>query len=157
MKSVVKTCSAFSLVELMIVVAILGILAAIVFPEFQGHTQRAKEAAAKDNLRTFREAIQRYSIEHNDVAPGYQNNDPSTIPTNLFLISQLVGKERYMKEIPNNPFNNKHNIMIILHNESFPLSPVLTNTTGWIYQPATCTIRLNWPGIDSEGVKYYDY
>ena len=38
----------FTLVELMIVVAILGILAAIVIPEFQGLIQQAKEAAAKD-------------------------------------------------------------------------------------------------------------
>ncbi|RKY11715.1 MAG: hypothetical protein DRP65_03460, partial [Planctomycetota bacterium] len=47
---------AFSLVELLIVVAILGILAAIVVPEFQTYTQQAKEAAAKDNLRILRNA-----------------------------------------------------------------------------------------------------
>jgi hypothetical protein len=29
--------------------------------------------------------------------------------------------------------------------------------TGWIYKPATETIRLNWPGNDDEGTRYYDY
>ncbi|HPO70162.1 MAG TPA: prepilin-type N-terminal cleavage/methylation domain-containing protein, partial [Anaerohalosphaeraceae bacterium] len=55
----------FTLVELMIITAILGILAAIVFPEFQGHIQRAKETQAKANLRLLREAIERYAADHN--------------------------------------------------------------------------------------------
>ena len=61
----------FTLVELMIVVAILGVLAAIVLPEFAGHIQQAKESAAKDNLRILREAIERYAADHNGVPPGY--------------------------------------------------------------------------------------
>jgi len=43
--------------EMLIVVAILGILAALVLPTFQGHIQQAKESAAKDNLRILRNAI----------------------------------------------------------------------------------------------------
>ncbi|MHC4236894.1 MAG: type IV pilin protein, partial [Planctomycetota bacterium] len=49
----------------MIVVTILGSLAAIVIPEFSGHIQKAKESAAKDNLRILRQAIERYAQDHN--------------------------------------------------------------------------------------------
>ena len=49
---------AFTLVELMIVVAILGILAAIVIPEFQSHSEQASESAAKETLRTIRQQIE---------------------------------------------------------------------------------------------------
>ena len=49
---------AFTLVEVLIVVAILGILGALVLPTFRGHIIEAKEAAAKDNIRIFRNAIE---------------------------------------------------------------------------------------------------
>ncbi len=68
---------AFTLVEILIVVAILGILAAIVLPTFQDHVQQARESAAKDNLRILRNAIEVYAAQHNDVPPGYPNDDQS--------------------------------------------------------------------------------
>ena len=158
MKSVVKTCSAFSLVELMIVVAILGILAAIVFPEFQGHTQRAKEAAAKDNLRILRQAIERYAAEHNGVPPGYQNNDTAQKPNYLYAFGQLTyGPSACISDLPKNPFNRHKAFLVISDTGAFPTEPTLPTIYGWIYKPATRTIRLNWTGTDSEGVKYFDY
>ena len=62
---------AFTLVEILIVVAILGILATIALPTFQSHPQEAKESAAKDNLRILRNAIELFTAQHNDVPPGY--------------------------------------------------------------------------------------
>ncbi|GAH74356.1 unnamed protein product, partial [marine sediment metagenome] len=67
---------AFTLVEILIVVAILGILAAIVIPQFQAHSQEAKEAAAKDNLRILRNAIELYAVQHGGVPPGYPADNP---------------------------------------------------------------------------------
>lgn len=64
---------AFTLVELMIVVAVLGILAAIAVPAFQGHAARAKKSAAKDNLRMLRTAIGLYTSQHDNLTPGYLN------------------------------------------------------------------------------------
>ncbi|MHC4575646.1 MAG: type IV pilin protein [Planctomycetota bacterium] len=53
----------FSLIELIIVVAILGIVAAIVVPQFQSHTAQARESAAKKNLRVLRTAINLYAAQ----------------------------------------------------------------------------------------------
>lgn len=54
----------FTLVELLIVVIILGILAAIVVPQFASSTDDAQDAAVETNLQNLRSAIQFYRQEH---------------------------------------------------------------------------------------------
>ncbi len=150
---------AFSLVEVLIAVAILGILAAVVVPTFQEHAQRAKESAAKDNLRIFRNAIELYAARHDGIAPGYMNSDPSQIAGRVFLEVQMVMPEwgKYLSELPENPFNGISKVEVLQDDEDFPAAPVDTDVYGWIYKPATKTIKLNWPGTDSVGIAYFDY
>ena len=136
----------------MIVVSILGILAAIVLPEFQNHQQIAKETQAKANLKLLREAIERYALDHNGVAPGYLNNDITITPTTLIVIVHLGS---YLNSIPRNPFNNLHTILVLRDFEVFPDSA--NNISGWIYQPINKTIKLNQTGLDNGGIRYYDY
>lgn len=155
-----KSTIAFTLVELMIVVAILGILAAIVLPEFQSHSQKAKEAAAKDNLRILREAILRYAAEHNDVAPGYPGNDPSSTPNNLAFNAQMITNKTYLSGHTKNPFNNVTYIRVLTNDQILneaTAATIPTATFGWLYHPASKTIKLHWSGTDSEGKKYFDY
>lgn len=147
---------AFALAEILIVVAIIGILAAIVLPEFQDHVQQAKEAAAKDNLRILRNAIELYAHQHNGVPPGYDGNDPSTTPLYIFFVSQLVLAGDYLPKLPENPFNGEILVKMIGNAEDFPTEPV-EPYNGWVYQPATKTIKLNWEGTDTAGVAYFDY
>jgi general secretion pathway protein G len=152
--------AAFTLIELMIVVAILGILAAIVLPEFQSHTQQAKEAAAKDNLRILRDVIERYAIDHNGVPPGYLNDDPTQTPSGIRFFIQITKNNKYMTDMPKNPFNNRYQTCIVNDNDSFPTSAVTVSEGGgygWIYQPSTKMIKLNKDGVDSEGIPYLNY
>ena len=145
----------FSVTELIIVVAVLGIMAAIVVPQFQSNSTQAKKAVAKDSLRVLRSAIELYTAQHNDVPPGYSNNDPLTSPTSLNFYQQMVVDRIYLLKIPKNPFNNLKKIRMIGNNEPFPQNP--TDGYGWVYQAATKTIRLNWPGSDSDGIRYFEY
>ena len=161
--------SGFTLVEILIVVAILGILAAITIPAFQGHILEAKESAAKTNLQILRNVIGVYATQHKDIPPGYF--DGELIPS-FMLYPQLTSytdiegsatstKSQnfpygpYLKKIPENLFNNKTTIKILADSESFP--ETADGSFGWIYKPANKTIRLDWPGTDSEGIYYYDY
>ncbi|MFC1739155.1 type IV pilin protein [Planctomycetota bacterium] len=160
---------AFSLYELIIIVAILGILAAIAVPQFQNHSQQAKESAAKDNLRILRNAIEIYTAQHNSTPPGYYNDN--LLPAGLFypqlsaytdIAGNAIGSPAenhpygpYISEIPENPFNKKASITILENAENFPT--VADGSSGWVYKPATKQIRLNYPGTDSEDNAYYDY
>ena len=161
---------AFTLVEVLIVVAILGILAAIALPTFHGHTVQAKEAAAKDNLRILRNVIEIYAAQHNGVPPGCYNEELGSF---LFTIQMIYSTNAsgqasgmpvkndthplgpYISAIPLNPFNNLRIVKVLEDNEEFLTDA--TGTFGWIYKPSTKTIKLNWNGTDTEGVPYFDY
>ena len=163
----------FTLVELLIVVSILGILAAIVLPEFSGHIQQAKESAAKDNLRLLREAIERYTADHNGVPPGYANGNTSSNALDTFFIIQLkiytslnseisISKSNvycygpYLNEFPTNPLNGKSNVYVLANaTTTFPESP--PDNYGWIYAPSIKKIRLAYNETDSEGNSPYEY
>ena len=139
----------------MIVVSILGIMAAIVMPMFQGNIQKAKEAAAKDNLRILRTAIEAYAARNNGIPPGYPNNDTTRSPDFVAFMYSLIGTPQYLKKIPRNPFNDSLVATTIENGDSFPAAA--DGSTGWIYQPATKNFRLNYPGTDSKGVSYFEY
>ncbi len=168
-----NTKKAFSLIEVMIVVAILGILAAIILPDLRGHTQKAKETAAEDNLRILRNTIEIYAAQHNDVPPGYAGGDTSKAPSPLQFVMQIgmqtdksgnikpgpdaVGYNLgpYLGKTPTNLFNGRWTITFIGDNENFPNDA--PDSGGWVYKPATKIVKIDYPGTDSQGVRYYDY
>lgn len=145
---------AFSIVEILIVVAVLGILAAIVLPELRSHSLKAKEAASKENLHILRNAIKLYVAQHNGVPPGYIGDDPSLAAIDALLPIKIVNQQ-YVGAMPTNPFNELTTVNAIQDVEEFPAQP--TGEYGWIYKPKTKTIKIDWPGTDSSRVPYFNY
>jgi general secretion pathway protein G len=60
----------FTLIEILIVVIILGILAAIVIPQFANASTEAKKSSLKTTVQTLRSQVALYKLQHNDKLPG---------------------------------------------------------------------------------------
>lgn len=54
----------FTLIELLIVVAIIGILAAIAIPQFAAYRQKAFNSAAQSDLKTIKTSVEGYYTEY---------------------------------------------------------------------------------------------
>ena len=60
---------AFTLIEILIVVVILGILAAIVIPQFSDASTEANNASIRSQLQTLRGQLELYKVQHSDTYP----------------------------------------------------------------------------------------
>ena len=74
----------FTLVELLVVLAIIGVLLGIALPRYFGSEDRAKEAVLKENLYRMREAIQHYYA------------DKGKYPEQL----EALAAEKYLRAVP---------------------------------------------------------
>lgn len=61
---ILKNPKGFTLIELLIVVAIIGILAAIAIPQFSAYRQKAYNSSAQSDLRTTRTLLEAYYVEN---------------------------------------------------------------------------------------------
>jgi type IV pilus assembly protein PilA len=71
--------SGFTLVELLVVMLILGILAAIAIPTFFNQRDKARDSAAKENVRTAQTAMETFAIDHQGKYTGAAATDLSAI------------------------------------------------------------------------------
>jgi general secretion pathway protein G len=65
----------FTLVEILIVVIILGILAAIVIPQFSAASNDARESSLVSDLQTLRSQLELYKVQHMDHYPNETSAD----------------------------------------------------------------------------------
>ena len=106
-----KKQSAFTLIELLIVVVILGIIAAIVVPQFSIATDDARLSTLRTNLATVRSQLQLYKLEHQDNFP----TDNTTFEAQLTAKTDAAGAAGtdygpYLMMIPENPFTGTRDI-----------------------------------------------
>ena len=91
-----KNGNAYTLLELMIVVAMMGILLAIAVPKLSAMVHRSKEGATKTNLSGIRSALQIYFADNEGIYPED-------------ALASLTATGKYMEKIPAaNIFNTFH-------------------------------------------------
>lgn len=69
----------FTLVELMIAVAIVGILTSVGYPSYQSHVRKAKRVEAQGALVSFATAMEQWRVENNSYKAGSDGTDMSQI------------------------------------------------------------------------------
>ena len=96
MKATVR--KGFTLIEILIVVIILGILAAIVIPQFTNASKDAKEASARTLIQTIRSQVELYKLE--------QAGPPTLTTVDAYwdpMLNETGGKGPYLQTAPVNP------------------------------------------------------
>src|SRR5439155_8733943 len=137
--------SAFTLIEVLIVVVIMAILAATIIPQFTDSTKDAKSSTATFNLATLRSQIQLYRTQHTGVNPAGTLIEltKSTDGTGAQGSGAAYPFGPYLRAIPANPFTNANAVKVIT-NDPAAAGDVSSGTTGgWLYNVTTGNIWLD--------------
>jgi len=150
----------FSLVELLIVVTMLAIIAAIAVPQFLDASEDARESALATDLQMLRRQAQVYKMQHGGRGPHLDENDQLDKDN---LSARLTGRTTpegkldangtygpYMKQWPINPFCTGATAGQVVFGTD--TSPPRDGSAGWYYNTKTCVISPN----SEKGGKAFD-
>jgi len=147
-KSYVPRRSAFTLVEVLALVAVILILAATAVPRFSSPDTRAKDTALNFNLNTIRSQIATYKNQHGGIAPqlsqfAAQMTRP-TSPKGLLEGRNLTCGPYFQGQIPANPFNGS-NILAAVAKPGWAPKAAVPGRAGWLYDETTGALYPNNP------------
>jgi len=140
MRKLDRRQSGFTLLELIIVIAIIGILATIAMPALKNMPVRAKESVLKTNLRTLRDMIDQYY------------GDKGRSPTAL---DDLVS-EKYVRALPIDPMTKSSATWIPVYEEIDPDHPPAETETD-PSKPGIVDVHSGMPGNALDGTPYKDW
>ncbi|MEM6750110.1 MAG: type II secretion system protein [Planctomycetota bacterium] len=150
---------AFSLIELIIVIVIIGVIAGMAIPRLSRGASNAGAAALRGDLAVLRSAIEQYRAEHEGTLPDVTNFvDQLTRYSNLagdtFADAPNTGTGiiygPYLREVPPVPVGSKKGIRVVEDSSAA--------TTGWLYDPTTGAISADLgTETDNDGVQYSTY
>jgi len=118
----------FTLIELLIVMALLGVLVAVMLPKYQDLTPEAKLVASQQNLQTIQSAILIYAAK---------NSTTGGLPDSIGALIDYFPRRR----IPVEKIGNHSGVV----NDAQATDNLVscTNAGGWLYNPTTGTVWVN--------------
>ena len=140
---------AFTLVEVLIVIIIMAVLAAVIIPQFSAAGEDAKLTAMRHTLHTIRSQIEKYRLEHKGRPPGaidsrglFQLLDKTNADGAVGSGPDFVYGPYLWNEFPANPLDSRRTVTAT---SDFP-PPTPTSAGGWLYHAATGQIAPNVDG-----------
>lgn len=165
LKLLKKNNGGFSLAEILIVIALLGILATVVLLNLGGSDVKAKEASLQSNLETLRTAVDLYRSDHGFYPGGTGDADNGSLTSQLFMdkLTQYTDGTGntstskttvfkygpYLKEFPSEPFTSTTTVTIAATGESLletigtAMETSTSGTGGWYYEVGSGNIIAN--------------
>lgn len=116
-----KGSKGFTLVELLIVVVILGILAAIVIPQFTQASQSAVKGALKSQLQTIASQLELYRVQHQGVYPVLAGESTTHDGWGALI------DDGYLKD---QPFNGYVNLSSVIVGDATAMATAKASATG---------------------------
>jgi prepilin-type N-terminal cleavage/methylation domain-containing protein len=137
--------SAFTLVEILIVVVIMAVLAATIIPSFSNSVADAKLNTATFNLNTLRSQIEHYRAEHDGKVPSATLAELSakTDKSGATGTGAAYIYGPYLRTIPENTVNGKITVKAITSDPAVVGDATAGNTGGWLYNATTGGIWLD--------------
>lgn len=124
---------AFTLVEILIVVVILGILAAIVVPQFASATEESKKKTTLHELEKLRRAVGVYQVRNDNSLPAVIEGDGTWGP--------LIAAGEYLSGAPINPYVGGANDQVIIIRDT--PDEAYQTAYAWIFDDTTGDV---WAG-----------
>jgi general secretion pathway protein G len=162
----------FTLVEILIVVIILGILAAIVIPQFTNASEDARKSSLTSQLQTLRSQVELYKLQHRDEWPtadgtlaGAWEWDRLTARTDEDGEAYVEGTSTtgpfgpYLQAKPKNSLSGRSDML--MHNAEVAYGDTLAfgDTEGWLITPSGKIFASNKEGshVYHEGDPNFSY
>lgn len=134
-----RVSKAFTLVEILIVVVILGILAAIVIPQFTNASQEAQIGNVQTQLQTLRSQVELFRVRNNGNPPALVGAGAAAF---VDLITPPAPQAQYVRTPPVNPRNKSADVIagttvVGAFGMGAELLDPATTAAGWVYDGAT--------------------
>jgi prepilin-type N-terminal cleavage/methylation domain-containing protein len=131
----------FTLLELIIVLAVIGILAAIAMPQLKDTPTRSKEAVLRTNLRTIRDALDQYH--------GDKGHYPASLET--------LADEGYFRDVPRDPMTKSSETWVLIYEDIDPEAPPAETELPEGGEPGVFDVRSGSEALALNGTPYNEW